>query len=257
MGNLPTKGEPGLSKAELERMERRWVGGWDLLGGTGLSRLVRASESWVGACQVYARHLHKPTPPARLPHRLKRLGRGEKELAQSDLQMLPELAGNPFLPRIFQLYDQDGDGYITAADMRSLLESLARLGAEEERYQCKRARGGRRVRAQAARVARVGWQGSCASPAPAANQVLTPPHSRTAVAFRVFDADEDQFVTQEDLLRWLRATNRRGLSDAQLEQILHSTIAQFDEDGDGQLSYPEFRSMVSAASTERNMGLAF
>lgn len=68
--------------------------------------------------------------------RLKRLGRGEKELAQSDLQMIPELAGNPFLPRIFQLYDQDGDGYITAADMRALLESLTRLCYEEERYKC-------------------------------------------------------------------------------------------------------------------------
>lgn len=36
--------------------------------------------------------------------RLKRLGRGEKELARSDFQMIPELAGNPFLPRIFEMW---------------------------------------------------------------------------------------------------------------------------------------------------------
>lgn len=79
---------------------------------------------------------------------------------------------------------------------------------------------------------------------------------RAAVAFRIFDADEDQYVTAADLLRWLQATNRRGLSQAQLEQIVHSTVSQCDEDGDGQLSYQEFRQLVSASSTERNMSLA-
>lgn len=44
-----------------------------------------------------------PTSLARL-RRLKRLGRGEKELARSDFQMIPELAGNPFLPRIFEMW---------------------------------------------------------------------------------------------------------------------------------------------------------
>lgn len=50
--------------------------------------------------------------------------------------MIPELAGNPFLPRIFEMYDTDGDGYMGAADLRALLESLTRLANEEERYHC-------------------------------------------------------------------------------------------------------------------------
>lgn len=64
------------------------------------------------------------------------MGRGEKELARSDFQMIPELAGNPFLPRIFEMYDQDGDGYMNAADLRALLDSLTRLANEEARFQC-------------------------------------------------------------------------------------------------------------------------
>ena len=68
------------------------------------------------------------------------MGRGEKELARSDFQMIPELAGNPFLPRIFEMYDADGDGYMGAADLRALLESLLRLANEEERYLCECAR---------------------------------------------------------------------------------------------------------------------
>ncbi len=63
-------------------------------------------------------------------------------------------------------------------------------------------------------------------------------------------------MTSEDLLRWLQATNKRGLSGTQLEQIVHNTMVQFDEDGDSQLSYAEFRSMVSA-STEKNLSLTF
>ncbi len=50
--------------------------------------------------------------------------------------MIPELAGNPFLPRLFEMFDQDCDGYMSVHDLRALLESLTRLANEEERFQC-------------------------------------------------------------------------------------------------------------------------
>jgi hypothetical protein len=78
-----------------------------------------------------------------------------------------------------------------------------------------------------------------------------------AVAFRIYDADDDGFVTRADLLRQLQQTNRRGLSPAQLEQIVGSTMVAFDADGDGQLCFQEFRALLSASSTERNKALHF
>jgi Ca2+-binding EF-hand superfamily protein len=64
-------------------------------------------------------------------------------------------------------------------------------------------------------------------------------------------------VTNQDLLRQLSQTNKRGLSPAQLEQIAASTVAAFDADGDGQLSFEEFKALLSASSTERNKALNF
>ncbi|PSC70940.1 calcineurin B [Micractinium conductrix] len=148
----------------------------------------------------------------RMERRLKRLGRGEKELARSDFQMIPELAGNPFLPRIFEMFDADGDGYMGAGDLRALLEALTRLANEEERY---------------------------------------------AFAFRIYDADSDGLVSRADLLHQLSSTNRRGLSPAQLEQIVAHTMATYDADGDGALCFGEFRALLSASSTERNKSLNF
>ena len=90
-----------------------------------------------------------------------------------------------------------------------------------------------------------------------AELILTSVPGCVAVAFRIFDADEDDFVTDQDLLRWLQATNKRGLSLPQLEQIVANTMHQYDEDQDGQLSYEEFRTLVSASSTEGNLDLHF
>ncbi|KDD76329.1 hypothetical protein H632_c266p0 [Helicosporidium sp. ATCC 50920] len=62
-----------------------------------------------------------------MERRMRKLGRGEAELALSDLQMIPELAQNPFVPRLFALGDSDNDGYMTARDLQRLLETFTSL----------------------------------------------------------------------------------------------------------------------------------
>ena len=41
----------------------------------------------------------------RLERRLKKIGRGRAEVARSDLRSVEGLARNPFMERIFQIYD--------------------------------------------------------------------------------------------------------------------------------------------------------
>ncbi|KFM27614.1 Calcineurin subunit B type 1 [Auxenochlorella protothecoides] len=70
----------------------------------------------------------------RMERRLKRLGRGETELALTDFQLIPEIAGNPFLARIFQLSDRNCDGYMDSQDLRELMLRLTELRDLEAKH---------------------------------------------------------------------------------------------------------------------------
>ena len=57
-------------------------------------------------------------------------------------------------------------------------------------------------------------------------------------------------MTPEDILQQLTATNRRGLSVPQLQQIVQTTLLAYDIDGDGRLSYPEVRAALCCPAEE-------
>lgn len=76
----------------------------------------------------------RSTTPFESNDRLKRLGRGETELALTDFQLIPEIAGNPFLARIFQLSDRNCDGYMDSQDLRELMLRLTELRDLEAKH---------------------------------------------------------------------------------------------------------------------------
>ena len=78
-----------------------------------------------------------------------------------------------------------------------------------------------------------------------------------AVAFRMYDLNGDGYVSSEELAHTLKTLMGRALSDAQLGQIVESTILQHDTDGDGRLSFQEFMSLLNAADTENKLCTAF
>ena len=70
--------------------------------------------------------------------RFQRLSKGGDRVALADFQALPELAGNPLVPRVLQLADRDRDGYLQLQDFTDAVGELGRLHTDSDRAACAR-----------------------------------------------------------------------------------------------------------------------
>lgn len=69
--------------------------------------------------------------------RFTRLANGGSKVAIADLQSLPELNGNPFISRVFQLSDADRDGYLSQKEFMAGVEKLGHLYTDDDKLACK------------------------------------------------------------------------------------------------------------------------
>ena len=63
-------------------------------------------------------------------------------------------------------------------------------------------------------------------------------------AFKIYDIDEDGFITNGELFTVLKMMVGNNLTDLQLQQLVDRTIIKADLDYDGKISYEEFKVMV-------------
>lgn len=70
-------------------------------------------------------------------------------------------------------------------------------------------------------------------------------HLVPTVAFKVYDMDRDDYISNGELFLVLKMMVGNNLKDGQLQQIVDKTIMEADKDGDGKLSFEEFVQMVS------------
>jgi len=61
-----------------------------------------------------------------------------------------------------------------------------------------------------------------------------------SVAFKVYDIDNDGFISNGELFQTLKLMVGSNLKDTELQQIVDKTIIAGDKDGDGKLSFKEF-----------------
>jgi len=69
--------------------------------------------------------------------------------------------------------------------------------------------------------------------------------SKLRFAFKVYDIDQDGYISNGELFQVLKMMVGTNLKDVQLQQIVDKTILIADRDGDGKISFEEF-----AAATE-------
>lgn len=74
-------------------------------------------------------------------------------------------------------------------------------------------------------------------------------------AFKVYDIDRDGFISNGELFLVLKMMVGSNLKDQQLQQIVDKTIVGADKDGDGKISFEEFKAMVENTDIVKQMTL--
>ncbi|ORX90655.1 calcineurin subunit B [Basidiobolus meristosporus CBS 931.73] len=74
-------------------------------------------------------------------------------------------------------------------------------------------------------------------------------------AFKVYDMDRDGYISNGELFLVLKMMVGNNIKDIRLQQIVDKTIAEADQDGDGKISFEEFRKFVETTDIAKQMTL--
>jgi serine/threonine-protein phosphatase 2B regulatory subunit len=73
------------------------------------------------------------------------------------------------------------------------------------------------------------------------------------LAFKIYDIDEDGYISNGDLFKCLKMLCEDNLGGIQIQQLVDRTILMVDKDEDGKISLAEF----TLAVKDLNMGQYF
>eukprot|EP00697_Spironema_sp_BW2_P006710 gnl/Spiro4/20819_TR10136_c0_g1_i1.p1 gnl/Spiro4/20819_TR10136_c0_g1~~gnl/Spiro4/20819_TR10136_c0_g1_i1.p1 ORF type:complete len:196 (-),score=73.62 gnl/Spiro4/20819_TR10136_c0_g1_i1:94-630(-) len=76
-------------------------------------------------------------------------------------------------------------------------------------------------------------------------------------AFKIYDIDNDNFISNGELFQVLKMMVGNNLTDVQLQQIVDKTILEADLDRDGRISFDEFRNVLENTDLEAKMTIKF
>merc|ERR1711963_148206 len=68
-------------------------------------------------------------------------------------------------------------------------------------------------------------------------------------AFRIYDIDNDGYISNGELFQVLKMMVGNNLKETQLQQIVDKTILLYDKDNDGKISFDEFCRVVAAPTS--------
>ena len=77
--------------------------------------------------------------------------------------------------------------------------------------------------------------------------------SKLRFAFRIYDIDNDGFVSNGELFQVLKMMVGNNLKESQLQQIVDKTILLYDKDNDGKISFEEFCQVVGSTDIHTKM----
>ncbi len=71
--------------------------------------------------------------------------------------------------------------------------------------------------------------------------------------FRIYDMDNDGFISNGELFQVLKMMVGSNLKDTQLQQIVDKTILFADKDEDGKINFEEFCDIVGNTDVHKKM----
>jgi len=77
--------------------------------------------------------------------------------------------------------------------------------------------------------------------------------SKLRFAFRIYDMDNDGYISNGELFQVLKMMVGSNLKDTQLQQIVDKTILFADKDEDGKICFEEFCSIVGNTDVHKKM----
>merc|ERR1719376_1655442 len=77
--------------------------------------------------------------------------------------------------------------------------------------------------------------------------------SKMRFAFRIYDMDNDGFISNGELFQVLKMMVGNNLKDTQLQQIVDKTVLFADKDEDGKISFEEFCAVVGNTDVHKKM----
>jgi len=78
-------------------------------------------------------------------------------------------------------------------------------------------------------------------------------NSKLKFAFRIYDIDNDGYISNGELFQVLKMMVGNNLKDTQLQQIVDKTILFADKDDDGKISFEEFCEIVGNTDVHKKM----
>nr|XP_042904811.1 calcium and integrin-binding family member 2-like [Parasteatoda tepidariorum] len=68
---------------------------------------------------------------------------------------------------------------------------------------------------------------------------------KTSYAFRIYDFDDDDMLSKEDVLEGLKRVTRNQLSNEECEEVVNYVFSEADLDNDGFITFPEFEHLIA------------
>ncbi|XP_014212409.1 calcineurin B homologous protein 1 [Copidosoma floridanum] len=87
--------------------------------------------------------------------------------------------------------------------------------------------------------------------------ILNSREEKLRFAFKIYDLDNDDLISKDELLAILHMMVGANISEEQLTSIAERTLSEADEDGDNMINFEEFCKALERTDVEQKMSIRF